>query len=343
RADEGRADEGAPRGALRAPETRERLPPRRPDSPRDVPHRRGVGAYFGGAAWGLLGLASLLCVGRVEAQLPVCEDPFAGPCADFLPASGARGVTLDAFTRVLYTPGFFDLYTGDPAELFTLSELLSGASVPGRVSVVADALFFVPDPPLRPGLDYRAEARDRGGIGPAETLSFEFRTGSRFDVEPPSLGGITDVRSTPAPGGGYRIDVEFEAATDDGSLGSLEYLLYQSRGLDLDAPRLRDRLRHFSAGSVVMSFVLPEEEAMGPICVVVHAVDGVGKIDDDGAAVCLQPREGSFFAPLCALPRPALLAAPASGHGMGPGLLLGGIMLLWLRRRGRARRRSIRA
>ncbi len=44
-----------------------------------------------------------------------------------------------------------------------------------------------------------------------------------------------------------------------------------------------------------MAFVLEADEILGPMCVVVHAVDGVGNVDDDAEPQCFEPIMGSFF------------------------------------------------
>ena len=52
-----------------------------------------------------------------------------------------------------------------------------------------------------------------------------------------------------------------------------------------------------------MAFVLSPEEAVSPGCVVVHAVDGVGNVDDDMEPECFEPVQGNFFEPLCSASR----------------------------------------
>ena len=172
----------------------------------------------------------------------------------------------------------------------------------------------------------------------------------RYEIQcPPEMGEIREVRSTPtpvncdAPEGGYRVDVSFEPALDDGSPGSIEYLLYLTRGPGVQAPELRDRARNFTEGGdglVTMAFVLRPNEADGPVCVAVHAVDGVGRVDRSVPARCFEPIQGNFFQGLCSVG----FAFRESNEGARTLLVqtLGGVALMLLHRRRLRNRRASR-
>ena len=298
----------------------------------------------------LAALALLLALApgppRARAQLDAgpdaCTDIPLRAAVTVTPASGALGVSTNAPVRVLYAEGYFGLDGpgDDPRSLITVERCASTfcdptacadgarAFVPGRVQVVGDELVFYPDARWDAGGTYAGVAR-----GVDRDLEFTFCTGSGVDTEPPVLGEITEVTSTPrapdctAPEGGYRIGVFFPPAQDfDGPPGSIDYLLFQTRGVGLDGPLRRSRARNFNAEQITMTFVLPPDEATDPICVTVAAVDGVGNVDADTRAVCIDPIQGNFFQALCA-------AAPAAPGGAAGGWLLVPAILLAARRR----------
>lgn len=230
-----------------------------------------------------------------------------GPLA-VTPATGASLVTVDAYVRVEFSEGYFGLGI-EPEDAIDLRfcDGLSvvecetvGEPVAGTVQVVGDTLFFLPARNFMGGAQYAGIAR-----GIDLDLGIAFRTSTTVDTGPPVMSDVdspTTARvdaSCEAPEGGYRVDVSFPPAQDDGSPGSIEYLLYFTRGADLEAPELRRRARNFSTELVTMAFVLSPEEAVSPGCVVVHAVDGVGNVDDDMEPQCFEPVQGNFFEPLC--------------------------------------------
>ncbi|MEM9192636.1 MAG: hypothetical protein AAGF12_25905 [Myxococcota bacterium] len=285
-------------------------------------------------------LASLVSPGLASAQGDEeCEDPVVQGPEEATPAFGVRGVTLGAPVRIRYTDGFFTggVFEGDPAEIFSLRLAETGELVPGRVEVILDTLIFTPDAPYLPMTEYEAVALGTGG----SAFNPTFVTGDAFDTGPPDFGNISDVRafeqdrSCDAPNGGFRIDVTFEAATDDGPDGDIEYLLYLSRGPNVEAPELQRRVRNQTPGGVIVAFNLEPEDAVSPICVAVHAVDGVGNVDDDGQPRCEDPIQGNFFEPLCAVEAPGVAgAAPYGALGL---LVVMGVGRI-LRRRSACRR-----
>ncbi len=270
-----------------------------------------------------------------------CDEPPAlrGP-QEVTPATSASGVPLNAIVVARYSEGYFEVSREEPSELVELYDCaddfpaawggsceVTGAPVAGRVSVAGDRLFFEPIERLRANQIYAGFFR-----GAEQDLDIVFTTGALEDTQAPQMGTVlppssTDIEeSCENPDGGVRIAVRFEPAVDDSSEGSLEYLLYQTRGEGITAPILQSRLRHFASDELVMAFVIPPDQALETACVVVRVVDGVG-LADESEAVCFEPLQGPYFEPLCS-------AAPVRGGASWLGLPL----LLW----GFARRRRAR-
>lgn len=291
----------------------------------------------------------ILVPGAVVAQDAGVEDcdrlPLMRPEETF-PNDSAPGVTIDAPLRVRYTPGYFGPAGpgGDPTTLITVSRCTAsgcdrsscdagGTFVPGRVQILGDELIFIPEGgEWDAAATYSAVARGRDGD---RTLAF--CTGSSSDASPPVLGGLDDVTSVAieprcdAPDGGFRVGVFFPPATDTGPPGSIEYLLFQTRGLGVDEPILRDRVRNYPGEQITMAFILPADEASLPICVRVAAVDGVGNFDWDvpNDKGCTDAVQGNFFYGLCSASAPR----PGGGSGLSLVVLFGLTALLLIVRR----------
>lgn len=236
----------------------------------------------------------------------VCGGDIGTGPEETFPAHGARGVVLDSPLRVRYTRGFFDTAAvrERASDLLRVWRTDTGETVAGHVQVIGDALVFVPGALLDALADYGAMAS--GGDLPP--LEFMFSTGSTVDREPPTFRFDPDAvtyGATPvtdrceSPGGGYRIEVFFIPATDDGAPGDIEYLLYLTRGATVIGPRMVARVRNQTPEGVIMAFVLARSEAVSPICLVAHAIDGVGKTNTSAEPVCFDPMQGNFFEPLC--------------------------------------------
>ncbi len=291
-------------------------------------------------ALGAVGTMSGTAFAQDDAGPLDCEVPSDRGPREVVPASGARNVPTNAWVEVRFSPDSFDFI--DPETTFDLrrcgstpvtSCVTTGPPVEGSIQAVGDSLFFLPSAPLATSDRYAGTA-----VGIDRVLDFDFRTGTAADVDPPVLERIEppSTASVPvgcsAPEGGYRVDVSFPPATDDGSPGSIEYLLYLTRATGLEEPELRSRVRNFfsdaDAGTVTMAFVLTPEESVAPACFVVHAVDGVGNVNTGQGPVCFEPVQGNFFAALCTM-------SPGSNDG---GMAFGfGIVALMLARRRRAR------
>lgn len=294
-------------------------------------------------------LGTPLAASAQDAGVDPCSLPTLERPTESYPADGAGSVSIDAPLRIRYTPAYFAPGGPgtDPTRLLDVRRCGAGcdraacsdasAPVGGRVQVLGDELVFFPDA-LRwdTAATYRATALGRDG-----DLAVSFCTGSSPDDLPPVLGAIDELRSDPAeprceaPDGGFRVGVFFRPAIDSGPPGSIEYLLFQTRGAGVDAPILRDRVRNYPGEQITMAFVLPPDEASTPICVRVVAVDGVGNfaLSDrrgDGDEACLDPVRGNDFFPLCG-------ASTRGGAGGGAVSLVALIALALLGARRRRR------
>ena len=254
----------------------------------------------------LLLASAAVCVATVNstvmAQDEQCENLGLdqGP-QELSPAAGARDVALGAPIGVRYSRRPDEM---DTIEVQRCEDEGCEATVPvaGEVQRIGEQMFFVPSDPWLEGARYTGIVGGRDG-----DLSIDFTTGSTFDQFAPSFGEIEDVSVRPSNDPcssdteGYRVEVQFARAFDDGSQSEIEYLLFLTRGDNVEAPRLVARTRNFAASSITMAFFLAREDSGGPICIAAVARDGVGRVDDDGQIVCLEPATGSFFEPACSL------------------------------------------
>lgn len=289
------------------------------------------------------------------APLVLCALPIASPVAaqgeiecptgevgplDFTPASRAENVTLDAYVRVRYSPDYF-LDVPDAGTFVRLHEDLDdddgfvelGPEVPGEGQLVGDDVYFVPDELLEPDRQYAIVAESFE----LEPIVIDFRTGGSVDMRAPSIGSVgspttESVDETCGRGAGYRVDLVVRDVRDDGPASSVELLVYLARQEGLEAPELVLRARGTGAAELPLGFVLTDERASDPACVVVHAVDGVGKVDDSMEPVCFEPIQGAFFEGLCAANR---VAGAPSGGRTGSVALLALALLVVSRRRSR--------
>ncbi len=227
----------------------------------------------------------------------VCAPPLLGPIEVF-PASGATA-TIDAPVRVRYSPGFL-AGIRNPEELFTLARTTTSGAEPvrGRAVILGDWLTFVPDSLFLAGATYRGTAS-----GADVSLTFTFTALSRTDCCTPTFptGAKAEIRSTRVaprcdlPAGGYRVDVAFPPASDDGPLGDVEYLLVVTRIEGGVGPDVRSRVRNFATSRVTGAITITASEAERPVCVGVVAIDGVGRQSAIGEE-CFDPISGNFFA-----------------------------------------------
>ena len=307
-----------------------------------VPRANGARLGRTVAAWALAVLAGAApAVALAQDEPGECLDPPRAPI-EVTPASGSGGVTLDAPVLVRYADGYFgpDGPGGRPASLLrvwrceggcgSVCSREEGLPVPGTVQRLGDTLAFLPEDALDPSSAYVGRAEGVDG-----SLDFAFCTSSRLDSGPPSFGDIDEASSAVVgatcdlPDGGFRIGVFFEPASDDGPPGSIEYRLYQTRGEEISAPVLVDRVRNFATDVITMSFLLPQDHAATPICVQVVAVDGVGNVTQGSAERCLDPVTRVAFEGLCSVSTPGAATSPPWP------LALALLVLAWRRARAR--------
>ena len=264
------------------------------------------------------------------------EPPLRGPML-VTPSDSAPAVTLDAPVFVEYSPGYFgpDGPGDDPTTLITVEACGScssfcppgsGTPVSGLVQVHGDRLYFLPDEPLRESTQYVGTA-----TGVETALDFSFCTGRAYDSFAPDLSGTPRRSSTRVgpqcllPDGGYRLAISFAPATDDGPPGSIEYLLYLSRGGDLEAPRVVARARNYASDEITLGVLLTPEETRTPICLTLAAADGVGNVTVSDAPQCFDPITRTTFSGACH-------ASPGRGSGAGVFLALLVGLAVFLRR-----------
>lgn len=261
--------------------------------------------------WFLIALlASAWGPSAVGAQTLGCRTDLGprGPNESF-PASGASGVALDAPLRISYSQGYLaDFDSTTVAELLEVFLCVDEAcidrlEVTGELSIIDDELFFLPS------ASWNAFARYRGtALGTDRNLPFTFVAGSTVDSGPPTFSGSLSVNAEPTqdpcykegdpgePGQGYRVEVSFAPATDDGSPGDIEYQLFLTRGPDVDAPRRVARTRNFGATQrVSLAFYIDEASANDTYCVDLITLDGVGNITKSDAPECFNATLGRDF------------------------------------------------
>lgn len=258
------------------------------------------------------------------------------------PSDSAPAVTLDAPIYVEYSPGYFgpDGPGDDPTTLIRLeacgacgTECFPGTPVSGLVQVHGDRLYFLPDEPLREGTQYRGHAN-----GLEVELDFGFCTGRSFDRSPPRLGGSLRSSSTRVdaqcdlPDGGYRLAISFAPATDDGPPGSIEYLLYLSRGAGIDAPRVVARTRNYASEEITLGVLITPEDARTPICLTLAATDGVGNSVVSDEPQCFDPITRTVFSGACSASA-ANVSIRSSARPWWPGLWTMAVLGLMARRR----------
>ena len=234
---------------------------------------------------------------------------------EITPAFDSVNVPLNASVRVRYSADYFAVTGANPDDSFRLLRcgsvedlgdcLTEGITVTGRTSLILDSLVFEPTDLLDEGTQYLAVANGIDNDFEAAFRTTELDAGSGgVDLQAPRLGGITGFSAsevTPsceAPEGGFRVDVTLDPAQGEPAGGDVEYLLYLTRGPGVDAPELRARVRGVP-NEIVIAFVLEPEEATGPICVTVQAVDSAGNLGEVPEPLCEDPIQGNFFEPIC--------------------------------------------
>jgi hypothetical protein len=285
-------------------------------------------------------LALVLFGAASVAEAQDCPDPPPDAPLEATPAAGAPSVTRDTFVRVRYAPGYFEpggpgerpstlLHLGRCGPCGSLCSIEDAEPVPGLIQVHGDDLVYLPDDLLEASSQYVALATGVDG-----TLEIPFCTNTRTDSAAPTLGAIsrqTPVRVGPTcglPDGGYRVGLYFEPATDDGPPGSIEYLLYLTRGVGVEEPRLVARSWNYPAETITMSLLLEPELGETPVCVQLVAVDGVGNATVNEEPHCFDPITRTWFYGGCT-------ATPHAGRGSLTAIALVALAVTLAKRRSR--------
>ena len=260
-------------------------------------YTRRVAFIFRTLSSSALMLALALVTRTASAQ---CEMVPQAPIA-VTPATGAQEVTTDAWVMARFSPGYFGP-TGpgdDPTQLIALEAcgacggpctLGAGVPVAGEVQVLQDDLYFLPNQPLTSRTQYIGRVDGLEG-----SIPISFCTGFNADRSAPVITSTLDADSVSVgdscelENGGFRIGVYMDVATDDGPSGSLEYLLFMTRGEGVTSPVLVDRVRNFSAGEITMRVFLARELAATPICLRAAVMDGVGRVTFQADDTCFDP------------------------------------------------------
>lgn len=320
----------------------------------------GAGVAAGRGHGGLLSplAASLAAIACLWAPVAAAAQSCDTPQLETTPGEGAKLVATDARIKVRYVDQgqalsalWARFEAGDELiRLLDLGMLHSdddgagdgrATAIPGTLSRGGETgLFFEPDGLLSASHRFQVQYARPATVGMAE---YRFDTGVSTDDGPPSFDfdeGAVEL-NTRAPGpecdaeeGSLAVQLRFPGAHDDSDRGAVEHSAFLTRARGLAAPRLLVTARPVQE-TVVLNFVLSEEESHSPVCVGLRAVDGVGNLADNQPEICFDPIQGSFFRPMCSL-------ASRPGARRGSDSASGAAFLLWfalavgvMRRRGR--------
>jgi len=292
----------------------------------------------------VLVLVALVCslAARTRAQTAECDDGSVQGVEplEVTPGDGAMKVARDAvviarFARDADLDDLLQKLAVAPDTDACARSLVclfrdSGAGppqlVPGRTERLdARSVAFVPDALLAASSHHFAEIA-RPGFDNAARTEIEFDTGDDIDREAPRFdpapGEIElEVDSPPpdcaAPAGSMRVRLGMPRARDDADEESVRILLFLTRAEGLDAPLLRARVPNPDSGHATLRFLLTPEQARAPVCVVLRAIDGAGKLGEGEPELCFDPSHGSHFAGCSAL-RPGVAAMAAGAWTLVP-------------------------
>ncbi len=274
----------------------------------------------------LVALAAAPCAAEAQCAPP---DLLAS-----LPVDGAAGVPTDASLRARYAPtaGYLD------EDVFLGVEGGEERSLEAVFDEAEGALVATPDAPLLPGTSYVVRwpgLRDRDGdvLGRGAVVTFE--TGSGPDRAAPTFEGARrlawDPRKehddcTDSAEERYLFDLEAGASGDDTGPGTLEALVFQTRGPSMapgDPPRLVLGAPLPETGEN-LRVRLPRSESLGEVCFALLARDLSGRVSESTPESCVRTDHPPFWRG-CA-------AAPGSAEG---GAWLLALLALAARRRSR--------
>jgi hypothetical protein len=283
-----------------------------------------------------------MLVARAFAQTAECDDSSVQGVTplEVTPADGAsevardaaviarfaRNADLDVLLQTLAVAPDTDACARALVCLFREVEGEPPELVPGRNARIDErSVAFVPDALLAASSSYFASIA-RPGFDSAARSDVEFTTGDHADREPPDFDPAPseidlEVDSPPpecaAPEGSLRVRLAMPRARDDSDEQSVRILLFLTRAAGLDAPLLRARVRNPESGRAGLRFLLTPEQARSPVCVVLRAIDGAGKLGEGEPELCFDPSRGSHFAG-CSAARPGAAAMAAGAWTLVP-------------------------
>ncbi len=286
-----------------------------------------IGRRFAPLAAALAALAlPAAALGQCDAAADAGVDPLLdGTLGDSLPADQGTDVPLNSPIRLRYFGS-----VPQPPVVCVQSDSLDAPCLAGSAAAVGHEVVWQPQAGaggalLEPGRRYFVTYQETG----RGTNRITFVTGRGVAPERLVFGGATEASSERAPDNGCDpeaadITVRFDRATA-GIVGlgdtpwpdiDIEYVIYETRGPGIAGPRERDRVRLQRSGSLVVSgaqrtFRLSGEEASGPVCFNVQALDPLGRADGNTQEQCVNPAKGNHFEGCAARP------APASGGALG--------------------------
>lgn len=297
---------------------------------------------------GALACASLLLASARALALPCgASDVLAA-----IPVDGAAGVPLDAElsarypATALYIDEDVELIPDDGDPIFLRAVFDEGEGV----------LRARPPAALSPNRGYTVRwpgLRGTISAGRGAGAVVRFVTGASFDVEPPRFAGLAGVEwdllrsknvCTDRIEERYFFDLTTPEATDDGGLGALSLIVFQTKGPRLTEGPVPLLVRAMPAGNSIVRVELAVENGVGPVCFAGMARDSTGKVSGAIDDVCVETVAPPFFRGCGVIPgghRPPGGGATAFAVGL---LAAGVVARRWngRRRRGGARRASRR-
>jgi hypothetical protein len=276
-------------------------------------------------------------VGAAPAARAQCGKP---DLVDMVPPDGATGVPRNARLGAHYTTS--TEYLGEDVVLVHPdgSEQLLDATwdateqflsvVPSSSALTANSSYEIRWPVLR-GLN--AAAPGLGGMA-------RFTTGAGSDTAPPTFAGVAGLswdfehktnECTDETLERFVFDVDLGAAADDGGLGGLTLMLFQTRGPEVLGMPVPIPARAWPQSGTRIQVRLTKDEGVGEVCFAGLVRDTVGQISEGGdIQACVHTTDPPFF-------NGCSIAGPGGDGARGGGGLASLLSLAALLRRRRMR------
>jgi hypothetical protein len=210
-------------------------------------------------------------------------------------------------------------------------------------------LAFEPSAPLVGGDSYIIRWPGLRGLTTAaigKGAEVKFTAGSSSDVEPPSFGGVRSVtwdvervkdECTDALEDRFVFDLSLDKASDDGGLGMLALLVFQSKGGSATTSPSPVLVQRFPEGTSPVRVQRAIDSAVGNVCFAALARDSLGHISNSAdREVCVTTVGPPFFYG-CAVSR-----RPNGPPGYSKGIAFFALLTVTALVRSRARREARR-